>query len=83
MEREKKFYPVMLALFVVIGVLSGCAGTDDKTSEQLTATEIGKSIEQAVILKDMKNRIWISFTNCIRLMQRALMILFFIRLHRM
>ena len=42
MEREKEFYPVMLAFIVVIGVLSGCVGKDDKTSEQLTATEIGK-----------------------------------------
>ncbi|AYB44199.1 DUF4358 domain-containing protein [Paenibacillus lautus] len=52
---KRSFYPVMLAL-LVIGVLSGCAGKDDKTSEQLSATEIGKSIEQAVILKDMKKQ---------------------------
>lgn len=53
---KRSFYPVMLAFIVVIGVLSGCVGKDDKTSEQLTATEIGKSIEQAVSLKDMKKQ---------------------------
>lgn len=46
----------ILALIVVIGVLSGCAGKDDKTSEQQSATEIGKSIEQAVSLKEMKKQ---------------------------
>lgn len=50
---KRSFYPVMLALLIVIGVLPGCAGKDDKTSE-LSATEIGKSIEQAVGLKNMK-----------------------------
>lgn len=47
-------YPVMLALIVVIGVLSGCAGKDAKTSKQLSATQIGISIEQFVSLKEMK-----------------------------
>lgn len=50
---KRSIYPVMLALLIVIGVLPGCAGKDDKTSE-LSATEIGKSIEQAVGLKNMK-----------------------------
>lgn len=53
---KRSFYPVMLAFIVVIGVLSGCAGNDDKTSEQLSAAEIGKSIELAVSLKDMKKQ---------------------------
>lgn len=46
----------MLTLVVVISVLSGCSGKDDKTPEQLSATQIGKSIEQAVSLKEMKKR---------------------------
>ncbi|GIO99739.1 hypothetical protein J14TS5_48250 [Paenibacillus lautus] len=54
--EKRSFYSVMLAFVVVIGVLSGCAGKDDKTSEQLSATKIGKSIEQAVSLKEMKKQ---------------------------
>ncbi|CAH1057349.1 DUF4358 domain-containing protein [Paenibacillus pseudetheri] len=46
----------MLTIVVVISVLSGCSGKDDKTPEQLSATQIGKSIEQAVSLKEMKKR---------------------------
>ncbi|MOA15265.1 hypothetical protein D3C78_1354160 [compost metagenome] len=38
----------------MISVLSGCSGKDDKTPEQLSATQIGKSIEQVVSLKEMK-----------------------------
>lgn len=44
----------MLTLIVVISVLSGCSGKDDKTQEQLSATQLGKSIEQVVSLKEMK-----------------------------
>ncbi|WP_213578770.1 DUF4358 domain-containing protein [Paenibacillus lautus] len=53
---KRSFFPVMLAFIVVIGVLSGCAGKNDKISEQQSATEIGKSIEQAVSLKEMKQQ---------------------------
>ncbi|WP_149846966.1 DUF4358 domain-containing protein [Paenibacillus sp. 37] len=53
---KRIFSPVMLVFIVVIGVLSGCVGKDDKISEQQSATEIGKSIEQAVSLKEMKKQ---------------------------
>lgn len=53
---KRRFYPVMIRLVVVISVLSGCSGKDDKTREQISATQIGKSIEQAVSLKEMKKR---------------------------
>lgn len=52
----RSFSPVMLAFIVVISVLSGCSGKDEKTSEQLSVTEIGESIEQAVSLKEMKKQ---------------------------
>ncbi|OPA78681.1 hypothetical protein BVG16_12525 [Paenibacillus selenitireducens] len=53
--KEKRcYFPVILAFVVAIGVLSGCSGKDDKTAEKLSATQIGKRIEQAVNLKDMK-----------------------------
>ncbi|UNK21143.1 DUF4358 domain-containing protein [Paenibacillus sp. N3/727] len=51
---KRRFYPVMLALVVVFGVLTGCSGKDDKTPEQISAIQIGKSIEQVVSLKEMK-----------------------------
>ncbi|MFE5318346.1 DUF4358 domain-containing protein [Paenibacillus sp. NPDC056579] len=51
---KRSFYPVILALVVMISAMSGCSGKDDKTSEQLSATQIGKSIEQVVNLKEMK-----------------------------
>ncbi|WP_433939985.1 DUF4358 domain-containing protein [Paenibacillus lautus] len=51
---KRRFYPVILALIVVTGVLSGCAGKDDKIPEQLSATQIGNGIEQVVSLQEMK-----------------------------
>ncbi|WP_098745438.1 DUF4358 domain-containing protein [Paenibacillus sp. EZ-K15] len=54
--EKRSFYSVMLAFVVVMGVLSGCAGKDEKTSEQLSVTEIGESIGQAVSLKEMKKQ---------------------------
>lgn len=53
---KRSFSLVMLAFIVVIGVLSGCSGKDEKTSEQLSVTEIGESIKQAVSLKEMKKQ---------------------------
>jgi len=53
-KMKRSFFPVILAFVVAIGALSGCAGKDDKTAENLSVTEIGKRIEQALNLKDMK-----------------------------
>jgi hypothetical protein len=53
-KGKRSFSPVMLAFIVVIGVLSGCSGKDDKTPEHLSATQIGNRIEQAVSLMEMK-----------------------------
>ena len=53
-KGKRSFYPFMLGIVVVIGVLSGCSGKDVKTLDQLSAIEIGKSIEQTVSLKEMK-----------------------------
>lgn len=53
-KGKSSYYPLMVALVVVIGILSGCSGKDVKTPVQLTAAEIGKSIEQTVSLKEMK-----------------------------
>ena len=55
-NEKRRFYPVILTLVVVISILSGCSSKDDKTPEQLSATQIGKSIEQVVSLKEMKKR---------------------------
>ncbi|MFO1445047.1 DUF4358 domain-containing protein [Bacillus sp. Bva_UNVM-123] len=53
-KGKSSFYPLLFALVIVIGVLSGCSGKDVKIPAQLSAIEIGKSIEQGVSLKEMK-----------------------------
>ncbi|MBE9914054.1 DUF4358 domain-containing protein [Paenibacillus donghaensis] len=53
-KRKRSFLPIVFAFIAAIGVLTGCSGKDDKTVEKLSAAQIGKRIEQAVSLKEMK-----------------------------
>lgn len=53
-KGKRSFFPVVLAFIVAVGILTGCSGKDDKAAEKLSITQIGKSIEQAVNLKEMK-----------------------------
>ncbi|MEK4118956.1 DUF4358 domain-containing protein [Paenibacillus sp. FSL W8-0919] len=51
---RRRISPLILAIVVAICVLSGCSGKDDKMAAQLTASEVGEQIMQAVDLEAMR-----------------------------
>ncbi|GIQ70404.1 DUF4358 domain-containing protein [Xylanibacillus composti] len=53
----KRFLPIMLAVSVVAQMLLGCSGNSG-ASEELTAVEVGRYIQQAASLDDMKQGDW-------------------------
>lgn len=52
--RKRNILAVIFAMAVAAWLLSGCSGTSSMTAEKLSASEVGKKIEQTVNLKEMK-----------------------------
>ncbi|MFB5673412.1 DUF4358 domain-containing protein [Paenibacillus terreus] len=52
--RKINIFAVILAMAVAVWLLSGCSGRGGMVAEKISASEVGKKIEQTVDLKEMK-----------------------------